>query len=442
MKLLPRRALLRSGSCALALPLLDAMLPGMSRVPGHAGPPARLLWVYVPNGMRVDKLAPSAAGPLKELPATLKPLGALAAQATLLRGLAQDRGRANGDGPGDHARACANYLTGVQPLKAPDGRLGVGVSADQLAARTLGVSTRRASLALGCEPTVPGGQCDSGYPCAYSSNLSWISPTVPALKEYDPRAVFDHLFREGRGEETPEQRAARWKARASVVDLVRAQARRLEGKLSSADRARLDEYQGGLASLERRIQLALGGEADAVPDELRPKGIPTDAREHVDLLFDLLALAFETDCTRVATFLVGNEGSNRSYAAIGVPEGHHDLSHHGKELDKLDKLARIDHYHVERLTRFLERLDRAREGDASLLDRTLVCFGSGLEDGNRHNHEDLPTLVVGGRALGHGGGRVLVSERETPLCNLHVALLEKAGVACDRIGDSSQALPL
>jgi hypothetical protein len=446
MKRLSRRTLLRSGSTVLALPLLDAMLPGMEpvrRAPrGGDVRPARLVWVYVPNGMRVDAFAPAAAGPLKDARPTLKPLGALLGQVTLIRGLAQDKGRANGDGPGDHARACASYLTGAQPLKAPDGRLRVAISADQVAARVLGVSTRRPSLEIGCEPTVPGGQCDSGYPCAYSSNLSWIAPTVPALKEFDPRAVFDRLFREGRGDETPEQRAERWKKRASVVDLVREHARRLESRVSSADRARLDEYQSGLAALEKRIQGALAGGESNVSGDLRPKGVPTDSQEHVDLMFDLLALALETDSTRVATFLVANEGSNRSYPAIGVPEGHHDLSHHGKEQDKLDKLARLDHYHVERLARFLARLDKAKEGDASVLDRTLVCFGSGLEDGNRHNHEDLPTLVAGGRALGLAGGRVLVNERETPLCNLHLALLEKAGVACDRIGDSSQALAL
>lgn len=448
MKQLSRRTLLRSGSTVLALPLLDAMLPGMSSSgwarasAGTGAAPARIVWVYVPNGMRVDKLAPAVAGPLKELPPTLKPLAPLLAHVTVIRGLAQDKGRANGDGPGDHARACASWLTGTQPLKSPDGRLRVAISADQIAARALGVSTRRASLEIGCEPTVPGGQCDSGYPCAYSSNLAWISPTVPALKEYDPRAVFDRLFREGRGDETPEQRATRWKTRAGVVDLVREHARRLESRVSSADRARLDEYQGGVLALERRIQNALSGGPSEVSSELRPKGVPTDAQEHVDLLFDLLALALETDSTRVATFLVANEGSNKSYPWIGVPEGHHDLSHHGKELDKLDKLARLDHYHVERLARFLTRLEKAREGDASVLDRTLVCFGSGLEDGNRHNHEDLPTLIAGGRALGVTGGRVLANERETPLCNLHLALLEKAGVACDRVGDSSAVLPL
>ncbi|TAJ03264.1 MAG: DUF1552 domain-containing protein [Planctomycetota bacterium] len=446
MKRLSRRTLLRSGSTVLALPLLDAMLPGMEPVRGPLrggdARPARLVWIYVPNGMRIDKFAPTAAGPLTDAPPTLKPLGALLAQVTLIRGLAQDKGRANGDGPGDHARACASYLTGAQPLKAPDGRLRVALSADQIAARALGVSTRRPSLEIGCEPTVPGGQCDSGYPCAYSSNLSWITPTVPALKEFDPRAVFDRMFREGRGDETPEQREQRWKSRASVVDLVREHARRLESRVSSADRARLDEYQSGLVALEKRIQNALAGGESQVSSDLRPKGIPADAQEHVDLMFDLLALALETDSTRVATFLVANEGSNKSYASIGVPEGHHDLSHHGKELDKLDKLARLDHYHVERFARFLARLDKAREGDASVLDRTLVCFGSGLEDGNRHNHEDLPTLVAGGRSLGVAGGRVLVNERETPLCNLHLALLEKAGVACDRVGDSTQPLAL
>jgi hypothetical protein len=445
MKLLSRRTVLRSGSAVLSLPLLDAMLPGLSAAPRGAGfetAPARLVWVYVPNGMQMAAFAPTVAGPLKDLPPTLKPLRELAAHVTIVRGLAHDKGRANGDGPGDHARACASFLTGAQPLKAPDGRLQVGISIDQIAARTLGVSTRRPSLELGCEPTVSGGQCDSGYPCAYSSSLSWSSPAVPALKDYDPRAAFDRLFREGRGEETPEQRAARWKARASVVDLVREHAKRLEAKVSSADRARLDEFQSGLSALERRIHNALGGVEANVPDELRPQGIPADAQQHVDLLFDVLALGLETDSVRVATFLVANEGSNRSYGWIGVPEGHHDLSHHGKEQDKLDKLARVDHYHVERLARFLTRLSKAQEGAASVLDRTLVCFGSGLADGNRHNHEDLPLLVAGGHALGVAGGRTLVQERETPASNLHLALLQKAGVVCDRSGDSSAVLAI
>ncbi len=437
---LDRRTLLRGAAVALALPWLEAMLPRARAAAFAQEAPRRLFYAYVPNGMRMDAWRPAAGFRLERL---LAPLAPARDEVLVIRGLAQDAARPYQDGPGDHARAGAAFLTGVHPLKS-DGQVLAGISADQLAAQHIGERTRLRSLQLGCDGAATSGNCDSGYACAYTTHISWSGPRTPSGKEHDPRAVFERLFLD-EGEpafgETREQRALR---RKSVLDFVREDARKLEGRLGAEDRRKLDEYQSGVRELERRIERLLAGTdknaAAGLPSQ--PAGEPEDFAEHVRLMYELAAVALISDVTRVGTFLVTNEGSNRSYPFAGVPEGHHEMSHHGGETTKLDQWEKICSFHSTQFGAFVERLRAAKEGDGTVLARTLAVFGSGISDGNKHNHDDLPLVLVGGSALGVKGGRELVLETETSLNRLHLALLEKLGAHEARLGDASELLPL
>jgi hypothetical protein len=406
----------------VALPWLEAF--------GGETPPIRVAWLYVPNGVHMPDWTPASEGAAFPLPPLLEPLERFRDRLLVLTGLAHDKARANGDGPGDHARSAAAFLTGAQPRKTDGAGIRAGVSADQVAAQAVGNRTRFRSLEIGCEPGMVSGQCDSGYSCAYSSNISWASPQTPMAKETDPRLLFDRLF--GRSPEADARRK-------SVLDVVRGEASSLAPRLGASDRRKLDEYLTGVRELERRIERAEKGAE--VPDSLRPKGIPSDYGEHLRVMADLLALAFRTDATRIATFMFANEGSNRSYAAIGVPEGHHELSHHGGDAAKQAKIGRINRFHLETLAHLLGRLDGVREGGEPLLDRCLVVYGSAISDGNRHNHDDLPLLVAGGSSAIRTG-RHLRLPRETPMNNLHLALLGKLGVPAGALGDSTGVLDL
>jgi hypothetical protein len=429
----------------MALPLLDAMslrASARAAVSSRAGAgdaaPRRLVFVYTPNGVNRDLWTPAAPGALDALPPTLAPLEAWKSDLLVLGGLDLHAARANGDGPGDHARAGAAFLTCAQPRKA-DGAVHVGVSIDQLAAKHIGTATRFRSLEIGCEDGAQSGQCDSGYACAYSSNLAWSGPNTPVPKEVDPRQLFDRLFREGEEDETPAEREARLARRRSVLDLVREDARRLAKSLGADDRKKLDEYETSVRELERRLARAVDGGGD-VPDSARPAaGVPKDRGEHARLLADVLVLALRTDSTRIATFGLGNEGSNASHAAIGVPEGHHEISHHGGDAVKREKIGKLDHFHVECLAHFVGRLAEADERGERLLDSTHVLFGSGIGDGNRHDHGDLPIVVLGG---GVKGGRYVVAPKEAPLANLHLALARRTGVEIERFADSTGVLDL
>ncbi|MBI5364201.1 MAG: DUF1552 domain-containing protein [Planctomycetes bacterium] len=415
-----RRTVLRGAGVALALPWLEALhARAGSRAPE---PPRRVAWLYAPNGAHMSAWTPGTEGALETLPPTLEPLAAHRAKLLVLSGLALDKARANGDGAGDHARAAASFLTGAQPFKTDGANLRAGVSADQVAAQTLGNRTRLRSLEIGCEGGALSGQCDSGYSCAYSSTISWRTPNTPLPKETDPRLVFERLFLDG-AELSPAERAERARRRKSVLDFAREDAKALAAKFGANDQRKLDEYASSVRELERRIEAAeRDAAADVRPDE-RPNAKPKDYAEHLKLLSDLLVLAFRTDTTRIATFTFANEGSNRSYAFLGAPEGHHDLSHHGGEAQKLEKVAKINRFHVEQL--------------AYLLDRTTLVYGSGIGDGNRHNHEELPILVAGG---GLAGGRHVRVPTETPLANLHLSLLRRFGVDAARHGDSTGEL--
>lgn len=432
-----RRTFLRGLGGTLALPMLEGLAWGKD--PAAAAPPRRLLFVYVPNGKHMADWTPKKTGASFQLPHLLEPLAKHKQDLLLLTGLTLDGARSHGDGPGDHARSLASFLTCVHPRKTAGADIRCGVSVDQVAARKLGRTTRFSSLELGCERSRQSGSCDSGYSCAYSSNLSWRSSTTPAGKEIDPQLVFDRLF--GRPL-TPKQRARRNRRRKSVLDVVREDARALRARLGRSDRAKLDEYLTGVRELERRITHSATGGPGAPKIELaRPGGIPRHPRDHIRRMADLIALAFQTDATRVCTFLIGNAGSNRSYRFLGVPEGHHYLSHHGRKKAKQEKIRKINRFHTEQLAYLLDRLKAVKVGQGTLLDHTTVVYGSGLSDGNRHNHDDLPVLVAGRGGGVVTPGRHLRFERGTPLANLYLSLLRGHGVHAQRFGDSSGPLP-
>jgi len=439
-----RRQVLRGTGALLALPWLESLAapgPRASPVSPGEGPPLRLLFVMTPNGAQMDRWTPAVEGALESLPPTLQPLEPWRDQLLVLSGLTHDKARANGDGPGDHARAAAAFLTSSQPRKTAGSDLRAGVSVDQLIAAEIGARTRLRSLELGTQAGRLGGQCDSGYACAYSSNISWLGPSTPAAKEVDPRLVFERLFGDGPPGESAEERAARILRRRSLLDSVRADARALGPRLAVADRGRLEEYLSGVRELERRIEAVEQGRTLAPQGARPPDGVPEDFAEHARLLGDLLALAFASDSTRIASLMLANEGSNRSYPELGVPEGHHELSHHGNDPIKREKVATIDRHHVELLAHLIGRLAASSEGPgaSSLLDHTLVLYGSAIGDGNRHNHDELPLLLLG-RGGGVRSGRHLRYPAQTPCANLYLTLLDLAGVPRAVFGDSTGPL--
>ncbi len=435
---LDRRGVLRGIGVTLALPFFESLLARGARAQSREQAPLRLVYLYVPNGVNIAAWTPATEGALETLPPTLEPLAPHKEQLLVLSGLTCDKARANGDGPGDHARAAAAFLTGAQPFKTDGANLHVGPSADQVAAQAIGNRTRLRSLEIGCEGGALSGQCDSGYSCAYSSTVSWQSAHTPLPRETDPRLVFERLFVDG--DLTPAEREARARVRASVLDAVREDSKRLAGALGASDKRKLDEYETSVREVERRIEAAAKDGLSGVKPEDRPSARPKEYAAQLRLMSDLLVLALKTDTTRIATFMFANEGSNRSYAFLGAPEGHHDLSHHGNEAAKLEKVAKINLFHVGELAHLLERLKATQEAESTLLERTLLVYGSGISDGNLHNHEELPILVCGGSAAGVIGGRHLRVAKETPLANLHVALLRRLGVDVARHGDSTGEL--
>lgn len=432
---LSRRALLRGAGAALALPWLDAMRPALAG-PAPA-PPLRLAFVFAPNGQRMDAWTPKQEGAGWALTPTLEPFRAHRKHLLVLSGLTIHGGRAQGDGPGDHAREGGSFLTCAHPFKTGGADLRAGVSVDQLLAGHLAGAAPFASLEVGLEPGRGGGVCDSGYSCAYSNNISWRTESQPSAKETDPRAVFARLFGDPEAAESAAARAARAADRRSVLDLARADVKRLLGKVGPADRRKLDEYLSAVREVEQR--LARDATSDAlvpVPEGLRGGGAYP---ERVRLFYELLVLAFQADRTRVATCMLGNAGSNLSYAFLGVPEGHHDLSHHGGDAGKLDKIGRINRFHAEQAAWFLDRLAAVREEGDTLLDRSLVLYASALADGNAHAHHDLPVLLAG-RGGGVRTGRHERYPAETPMANLYLSLLQRAGLRVESFADSTRPL--
>jgi hypothetical protein len=439
-KHLPRRTFLRGLGAAVGLPFLDAMAPALA-APARAGnkPPVRMAFAYVPNGIIMPEWTPAADGAGFELPRILEPLANLRQNVVVFTGLSQINGRALGDGPGDHARAASTFLTGVHPRKTAGADIQVGISVDQVAAQFVGNQTRFASLELGLEHGRLVGNCDSGYSCAYSNSVSGRTPSQPNPPEVNPRLVFERLFGGSDDHENAAARARRERYEKSILDFVGDDTRRLQAELGATDRRKLDEYLTGVREIEKRIESA-EKESQAAPPMDRPEGIPVDYSEHARLMFDLMVAAFQTDSTRIATFMMAREGSNRTYREIGISDAHHGISHHRGNQDWIAKLAQINRYHVEQFAYFLRRLKETPDVDGSLLDNSMIVYGSGLADGNRHTHHDLPVLLAGRGAGSVKPGRHLRCKSETPLNNLFLSMLERMGVHSESLGDSTGKL--
>lgn len=427
-----RRTILKGAGAALALPILDAMLPRAAWAAPEMLARNRMAFIYVPNGAIMESWTPETAGADYVLSKTLQPLASLKQDVLVLSGLAQNNARALGDGGGDHARDSSCFLTSQHPRKS-DSDIHVGISVDQVAARRIGDQTRLPSLELGLEAGRQAGSCDTGYGCVYSSNISWSSPTTPVAKEIRPRAVFERMFGDG---EDPKVHARKNHFRQSILDLVADDAQRLNKSLGAADRHKMDEYLTSVREVEQRIERSTIP-ADQIPEFKFPDKEPETFSEQVRLIYDLMVLAFQTDTTRICTLMLANSGSNRTYGEIGVPEAHHQISHHQNDEGKMGSLQKIDQHMIDQFAYFLKRLKEIPEGSGTLLDHSMLLYGSALADPNRHAHHDLPILLAG---RGNGTidpGRHVQFEQETPLANLYVSMLERMSVSLDRFGDST-----
>lgn len=436
MKVLNRRTMLRGLGVAMALPFLEAMMPG-ARAADIAQRPKRLQVFYSPNGMIMPGYQPAGEGGDLVLTSTLEPLAPHRDMVTVVSGLGHPQAAAMGDRPAGHGRSCPAFLTGTHVRQTEGSDIRCAISMDQVYAQHLGDATQVSSLELGIEQASLLGSCDIGYSCAYTNGISWMSPTVPLPVADNPGAVFERLF--GDDDALDEKaRLARLRRQASILDYVLEDAARLSGGLGQEDRHKLDEYLESTRAIERRIQRAQASPALARAADLeRPAGIPQDFAEHVKLMIDLQVLAMQADITRVGTFMIGRELSNRTYPEIGVPDSHHMLSHHGKNPEKMEKLARINRYHMEFFAYALQRMKETRDGDGTLLDSTLLIRGSAFGDSNEHDHMDLPIVVAGGLIR---GGRHIKVEHGTTMSNLMLAGLNLLGVPAKSFGDSTAPL--
>ena len=434
-----RRTVLRGLGTTVALPLLDAMVPALTaaaKTPAKAV--RRLGIIYHPNGVIYQNWLPKGVGTKFKFSPILLPLEPFRDKLTVVTGLACQPAEALGDGGGDHSRASGSYLTGVH-VKKSDSVVGNDISMDQIAAKALARETQLSSLQLTADENSLVGSCDVGYSCAYSSTLSWLTPTLPLMAENNPRVVFERLF--GSSDSTdPHVRAPRLRQNRSLLDSVADRVRQLQRKLGPADNTKVNDYLASLRDVERRIQKAEEQSANEVPDVARPVGIPNGFDAHVKLLYDLQLLAYQSDLTRVITFMYGREQTGRPYPQLGVPEPHHQLSHHKNDPAKLEKCTKIQTYHVQLFADYLEKLRSTPDGDGSLLDHVILLYGAGISNSDRHSHGPLATLVLGGGAGTIKGGRHLVYPDDTPLTNLHVTLLNMMGVPAEKLGDSTGQL--
>ena len=434
-KSMSRRTVLRGLSAAVALPFLDAMVPALGTAASKPAPARRLGVIYHPNGVIYDKWLPTGQGKEFTLSPTLSPLEPFRDQLNVITGLFSDQAEALGDGGGDHSRASGTYLTGVH-VKKSDTSVENGISMDQIAARLWEKDTQLSSLQLTTDDNSFVGSCDLGYSCAYSSTLSWLTPTLPLMAENNPRVLFERMF--GASDSTDSRvRAARLEQDQSLLDSVNDRVKQLQRKLGRSDNRKVNDYLESLRDVERRIHKAEEQSAQQMPDVLRPAGIPDNFEQHVHLLYDLQLLAYQSDLTRVITFMYGREQTGRPYPQIGVPEPHHATSHHQNDPVKMDKCARIQRYHMQLFAEYLEKLRKTQDGEGSLLDHTILLYGGGISNSDRHTHGPLPTLLVGGGGGALKGGRHLIYPEHTPLSNLQLTLLNKLGVPVEKLGDSN-----
>jgi hypothetical protein len=431
---LSRRTFLRGAGAAIALPLLDAMLPESAFAAAKA-PPVRMAFLFVANGLIKDGWTPQTEGTDYVMPSSLEAMKPLKDDFMVLSGLAQNQGVDNR--AGDHARGTSAFLTGVRPTFTEGADIHLGASVDQIGAKRIGDLTRLPSLELGTISGKDGGSCDSGYSCAYSSNISWRTPTSPMAKEVNPRLVFERLFGTQEDADDKKSIAERQGRKKSVLDYVMDDASRLQSKLGAKDREKLDEYLYSVREVERRVTTLPLVSGDGMMKMEKPEGIPSDYGDHVRMMCDLMALAFQSDSTRIATFMFGLAGDNRSYRAIGVSDGHHDLSHHGGDPEKIAKIRKIDRYNVSLYASFIDRLKSIKEGNGTLLDNCMIIYGSELSDGNAHSHNDLPILLAGKGGGAFRTGRHIAYAPNTPLNNLFLAMLERVGAPTPSMGDST-----
>ena len=432
-----RRTVLRGFGATLALPFLESMMPQGVFAASAPKTPIRTAFIFVPNGINMEHWVPSG----NQLPYTLQPLQSLKSKFNIMSGLAQRNAFALGDGAGDHARSAAAWLTGCHPRKTSGANIKAGISFDQILAKEFSNITRFSSLELGCERGGLAGDCDSGYSCAYSNSISWRTDSTPVAKEVDPRLVFERLFASENQNESEISKAQRLAENKSILDFIMEDAKTLNKKLGHTDRMKLDEYMTGVREIERRLLFLEKQTKDFSSSSLANiQGIPSDYQDHIRIMGDLMVLAFQTDTTRVSTFMFANEGSNRSYKMIGVSDGHHEMSHHQRTPEKLEALKKINNFHVTQLAYILNKMDSIKEGDKTLLDNSMVVYGAGICDGDRHNHDDLPVLLAG---LGGGkikSGQHLKFTSNTPMTNLFLSMADKINIPVEQIGDSTGKL--
>lgn len=432
----PRRTFLKGLGVTMALPRLEAMLSAKDAAStGKQASPVRMAYIFFPNGAIMPNWKPKGAGADWQLSHTLAPLAPHKPDVTVFTGLTQHHARDNGDGAGDHARNAGAFLTGAQPVKTAGADIRAGISADQAAVKLIGGRTKLPSLELGIDRGRNGGNCDSGYSCAYSTNISWKTPKTPTAKEINPKLAFQRLF----GNADAKDVAARDAARKSILDMVAEDAAQLRKRLGRRDRGKLDEYLTSVHELEQRINRETQQQTK-VPEYSVPEKMPKKLEIHIRLMYDIMALAFQADVTRICSFMLGNAGSNRSYRMVGVSGGHHALSHHRGDKKKMADITKIDIFLVTQFAYFLEKLKSIKEGGGTLLDNSLILYGSAIADGNRHTHHDLPIIVAGKGGGRFPQGRLLHYPKETPLNNLYLTLCHMAGAPVAKVGNSTGPL--
>jgi hypothetical protein len=437
-----RRAFLRGLGVCVALPSLEAFAKAAAKPTALAttagGRPLRAAFVGFPNGCNYERWLPTGEGKDYTLNETFAPMADLKRRFQIVTGLAHDAARDWGDGPGDHARSGASFLTGCHAWKTHGAKLQLGVSVDQIAARQVGHLTRIDSLQLGTEGGRLYGSCDTGYACAYQYNLSWASETLPLPPEANPRAVFEKLFGHGGDGAAAKERLAR---RKSVLDFVRDDAKALSRDLGRTDRQKVEEYLAGVRRVEEQVQKYERFRAPKPGQVAPPDAIPDDYPEHLAVMYDLLAAAFQTDSTRVVSFAVAPEGANRPMPHLNIAEGYHFLTHHAGNKEKKLKVAKIERWYMEQFAKFLAKLDGMKEADGtSVLDNSMIVYGCAIGDGNKHNHDDLPVVLAGGGGGALRPGRHTVVPSQTPMTNLFVTLLDRMGVKAEKVGDSTGRL--
>lgn len=442
-----RRGFLRGLGAAVALPALESFRPLLAAATERAiattasGAPLRMAYLYIPNGVNMDLWRPKGTSSRYKMGKTFEPMEALREDFQIFSGFEEKNATAGGDGPGDHARGVASFLTSTRARKTAGSDINLGVSVDQIAAKAVESLTRLPSLELSADGVRKAGQCDSGYSCAYQFNLSWRSENQPMTPESNARAVFERLFGAGSSDERAASLGRRLASRKSVLDFVQHDAKALHRHLGRSDRHKMDEYLTGVREIERQIEKSesLGSPVD--PGEPAPEDKPGSYQEHLRLMFDMMVLAFKTDSTRISTFLMAHDGSNRSFQEIGVNEGHHSISHHQKKEENLEKIAKIDLFYMQQLAYFLDRMKNTEDVDGkSLLHNSMIVYGGCISDGDRHNHDDLPIIVAGNGGGAFTPGRHVELGENVPMANLHMRLLNEFGVKVPRFGNSTGAL--